>query len=54
MPAWRASGCTSIANTQPQGGEPNSQSRTSPIMKPTMRCARHRHQEVALSLPPTP
>ena len=30
-------GLTSMANTQPQGGEPNSQSRTSPITKPTTR-----------------
>jgi len=36
-PACRASGWTSIPNTQPQGGEPNSQSRTSPMMKPTTR-----------------
>ena len=35
MPSSRASGRTSIANTQPQGGEPNSQSRTSPMTKPT-------------------
>ena len=34
MPDWRAPGSTSMANTQPQGGEPNSQSRTSPMTKP--------------------
>src|SRR5664279_4344814 len=35
MPPSRACGCTSMANTQPQGGDPNSQSRTSPMTKPT-------------------
>ncbi len=39
MPARRASGRTLIANTQPQRGEPNSQSRTSPMTKPSMRPA---------------
>ena len=34
MPRCLASGRTSIANTQPHGGEPNSQSRTSPMMNP--------------------
>ena len=33
-PASRASGRTLTPNTQPQGGEPNSQSRTSPTTKP--------------------
>ena len=36
-PDWRTCGSTSIAKTQPHGGEPNSQSRTSPIRKPTTR-----------------
>ena len=36
-PDSRASGLTSMPNTQPQGEDPNSQSRTSPITKPTTR-----------------
>jgi hypothetical protein len=35
MPACRTRGSTLKAKSQPHGGEPNSQSRTSPITKPT-------------------
>src|SRR5664279_6623635 len=34
-PPRRNAGSTSMAKTQPQGGDPNSQSRTSPMTKPT-------------------
>lgn len=34
-PCSRDSGSTDNANTQPQGADPNSHARTSPMMKPT-------------------
>ena len=45
---------TLIANTQPHGGEPNSQSRTSPMTKPTTRPSASATRKCRASSPAAP